>query len=105
MNEKVDHLEQQLATVVKEIGGVGEAISAGFTKVDTNFSTLKIQIETLQKKVDAMVKEIEQLKGETSEGFDDVGIKIESLTDEIIKIGKVTDYEDQFRNLQGLSKN
>lgn len=94
---------EKLEQITKELGELGSAIQAGFTKVDSNFGAVKTQIDALQKKVDNLTKEVEKLKGDTSDGLETVGVKLESLTEEIQKIALVTDYDKQIENLRGFN--
>ena len=46
---------------------------------------------------------VDELKGDTHEGFIDVGVKLENLTGEIGKMGKVTNYSAHFNNLNSIN--
>ena len=60
------------------------------------------EIKLLHQQVDILNKKVDSLKGDTHEGFEDVGLKLENLTEEISKIGKVTNYSEYFENLKAL---
>lgn len=75
-------------------------MAAGFTKVDTNFGTVQTDLKKLHQQIESLSTQVEALKGDTVGGFQDVGVKIENLTEEIAKIGEVTNYSEQYSNLR-----
>ena len=83
-----------------ELHMLKEFIASGFKKVDHNFVVLKKEIDDINKQLDVINKKIEALGNSTSEGLEDVGVKIESLTEEIGKIGAVTKYDQEYKNLR-----
>ncbi|WP_127128376.1 hypothetical protein [Pseudoflavitalea rhizosphaerae] len=95
--EKKTELIDSLKTILSVVGN-------GFTKVDHNFKTIKEQVDTLNSKVESLHNKLEELRGTTTHGLGDVGIKIEGLTEEISKINLVTQYGEQFENLKGITK-
>ena len=116
-------LETKLNTVFSELSTLRELMKAGFQKVENNFESVKKDLESVHKKIESAHKKIElvdkkvelvhkkiellttrveALDTSTSDGFTGVGMKIESLTEEIAKIGAITGYDEQFRNMEGL---
>lgn len=102
MDEKIASLENNLSTLSQEVVEIKELIRAGFTKVANNFTSIKNEIDTLHNKVDSLNIKINALKGDTNTGFGEVGLKLENLTDEISKIGIVTNYDKQYQNFKGI---
>ena len=101
MSEQIT-LETKLNTVFSELSTLRELMKAGFQKVENNFDAVKKDLESVHKKIELLTKRVEALDTSTSDGFSGVGMKIESLTEEIARIGAVTSYEEQFRNMEGL---
>ena len=75
---------------------IKELLSTSFTKVNGNFVSIKKELDILHIKVDL-------LNAKTSDGLDNVGVKIENLTEEIGKINKVTNYEGIINNLNSIN--
>lgn len=103
MGERIEVLEKSVLAIDAEIKAVGQAITAGFKKTDTNFEHIVKEIASIHRDLDRLNKKVDDLKGDTHDGFEDVGMKLENLTDEIVKIGKVTGYDETFENLKGLN--
>jgi len=103
MEERISSIEAKIEGFAAEIRSLGEIISKSFTKVDNNFDSIGKQFLNLRNQVEILNKKVDQLQGATHEGFDGVGEKLESLTDEIKKIASVTGYDEQFSNLKGLN--
>lgn len=99
----MEKMEEKISAVSTELTRLKELLVIGFQKVDNNFEIVKVDFTSIQKKLDALTKEVEILRGATSEGFDDVGSKIESLTSEITKIGQTTGYDELFTKLKSIS--
>ncbi|WEK34130.1 MAG: hypothetical protein P0Y53_16705 [Candidatus Pseudobacter hemicellulosilyticus] len=99
----MENINEIIREVVHSQKTMLAVISNGFTKIDHNFKTIQEQVDALNIKVDFLHAQLEELKGSTSTGLGVVGIKIEGLTEEIAKINFVTQYGQQFDNLQGLS--
>lgn len=99
MNQKIETLESSVSSITKELLELKDLISKGFIKVDINFNSIKKEIDTLHGKVDSLNMKVDKLKGNTTDGFSDVGLKLENLSDEISKINTVTNYDKQFINL------
>lgn len=99
----MEKMEEKISAVSTELTRLKELLVIGFQKVDNNFEIVKVDFTSIQKKLDALTKEVEILRGATSEGFDDVGSKIESLTSEITKIGQTTGYDEHFTNRKSIS--
>jgi len=111
------NFEAKLGALSSDLSTLKDLIKAGFQKVENNFEVVKKdvelthkkiegltqRIESLEKRVEYLSKNLESLDVTTSDGFTDVGMKIESLTDEIVKIGAVTSYDQQYKNMQGLN--
>jgi hypothetical protein len=102
MENKIENLEKNLTALTKEMIELKELIGTGFTKVDNNFASTKKEIDSLHNKVDILNKKVDALEGSTTDGFDEVGLKLENLTDEISKISVVTQYDEVLKNLDGL---
>jgi|GEM_PF-3169389 len=100
MESSVEHLEKNLSILSKEIIDIKELIGTGFKKVGNNFDSIKKEIDSLHLKVDFLTKKVTLLEGNTTEGFGDVGLKLENLTDEISKIADVTNYGDLYDNMK-----
>jgi prophage DNA circulation protein len=122
MEERLKVLEDNLSTVSVELVALKSLIASSFMKVEANFSvvsrnlavieknikTLNFKVDNLdniEKSIKTLNFKLDNLDTSTSSGLSEVGTKIESLTEEIIKIGAVTKYDEMFKNQQGLSKN
>lgn len=103
MEQKIESLEKSVTAVTKELLELKELLGTGFKKVDSNFDSIKKEIDSLHIKVDVLNKKVDALEGSTTDGLEDVGLKLENLTEEITKISAVTNYDQEFRNMQGLS--
>lgn len=103
MEEKLSQIEQNVSILSKELVALKDLIANGFKKVDTNFSIVEKRLHQLEKKINELNFKLENLDSNTSTGLNDVGTKIESLTEEITKISVVTKYDEMFKNQQGLS--
>lgn len=102
MEERIVKLEQALDLLHKEVTGIRELLISGFKKVDINFESITKEVFIVNKKIEIVNKNVEMLKGSTTEGFDNVGMKLENLTDEISKIGEVTQYDQLYNNLKSI---
>ena len=96
MDERIEILEKNFSGLNQELKEIKYLLSTSFKKVDTNFASIKKEIDTLHKKVDILIIN-------TSDGLDNVGVKIENLADEITKINKVTNYESINKNLENFN--
>ncbi len=103
MSEINNGLDAKVSALQSEFASLKELIATGFQKAENNFSALKQDVDVTHKKLEALTKAVEELGNNTTVGLDDVGVKIESLTEEIQKIGTVTDYSAQFDNLKSIS--
>ena len=103
MDKRIELLEQNFVILNNELTAIKELLSAGFTKIDNNFTNVKREIDLLKHELTQFHKKVDELKSDTSDGLGDVGVKIENLTEEITKINIVTSYGDQFENMKGLS--
>ncbi|MBN8666807.1 MAG: hypothetical protein J0M30_04830 [Chitinophagales bacterium] len=99
----MEKMEEKISAVSTELTRLKELLVISFQKVDNNFEIVKVDFTSIQKKRETLTKEVEILRGATSEGFDDVGSKIESLTSEITKIGQTTGYDELFTNRKSIS--
>jgi archaellum component FlaC len=88
--EKLEILEKTVASLLSEITSLKESVASGFKKVESNF-------ENLSKKVD-------DLSSGTTHSLGRVDVKLDSLSDEIKKIGAVTRYESEYENLSSIEK-
>jgi archaellum component FlaC len=102
MEEKINQLEANLSTLSIELIEIKNLIGAGFKKVDANFDSIKNEIGSLNSKIEILTKKVNSLEGNTIDGFDGVGLKLESLSDEIAKIGIVTKYDEEINNLRAI---
>ncbi|MGB8191331.1 MAG: hypothetical protein WCF67_05395 [Chitinophagaceae bacterium] len=100
MEERVIALEKSLGAIASDLKSLSQLVAAGFTKVDTNFTTVQKDLKLLHQQVESLNNKVESLKGDTVGGFQDVGVKIENLKDEIVKIGEVTSYNDLYNNMK-----
>lgn len=103
MEEQIKSLENNINTLSKELVELKELIASSFKKVDSNFNIVTSKLSTLEKKVGELNYKIDNLDGNTNKGFNDVGGKIETLTEEIQKISEVTKYDEMYKNQKGLS--
>lgn len=103
MTDKIENLEKNISSITKDLLELKELISIGFKKVDNNFFSIKKEIDILHSKIDTLNKKVDVLEGSTTDGFGEVGLKLENLTEEITKISSVTNYNEQYKNLQGLN--
>lgn len=85
-----------------EIAGLSQVIELGFTKVEANFESVKREIDNLHKKVETLIRKVDALEGNTNDSFEEVGLKLETLSEEKLKIGTVTEYDQQFGNLSAV---
>ncbi len=100
MENKIETLEKSVAILAKEVTSISELLGAGFKKVESNFDSIKKEIYSLHSKVDILNKKVDNLEGNTTDGFGDVGLKLETLSEEISKIGIITKYDEEYKNLQ-----
>lgn len=117
MSEQSNNFEIRLGALSSEFSGLKELIKTVFQKIEHNFDVVKKDVESIHKKIEVLDKRVEMLTERverlatglesldttTNTGFTGVGMKIESLTDEIAKIAIVTSYDEQFKNLKGLN--
>ena len=101
MSEQLIEFENKLSMLSTELSTLRDLIKGGFQKVENNFDVVKKDVESIHKKIEALTKRVEALDTTTSDGLSDVGMKIESLTDEITKIGAVTSYDELYKNMEG----
>lgn len=110
MEKRIAQLENTVKALSGELSALKNLIVDSFTKVQSNFQSLSKQIDITNTKVDANSHKIDNLTNKlagldntTADGFQDVGIKLESLTEEIQKISVVTKYTEEFDNLKDLN--
>jgi hypothetical protein len=101
--DKLEIVEKSLNLLSEELKAIRESVSAGFVKVNANFTVISNRLISLEKQVRELNFKVDNLDGSTSKGLSEVGNKIESLTDEISKISAVTKYDEEFKNLQGFN--
>ncbi len=108
--ERFNTLAAEVATLKDTLSDMRTLILSGLQKVEGNFNVLKNDTAGIHKKIDALTRgvdtmssRVEALDSSTSTGFDDVGGKIVSLSEEISKIGAVTGYAGQYDNMKGLN--
>ncbi len=100
MSDKIELLEKNVSHLSNELKEIKELIGAGFVKVVNNFDSIKEEIDLLHSKVDSLNKKVDLLEGNTKDGLEDVGLKLENLSDEISKISKVTGYDEVYDNMK-----
>lgn len=107
MEEKIQSIETKISVLNDEINNLSKHIVAGFTKVENNFEIIRKELNQLNSKndsigsaVDEIKNSLQSLEGATNEGFGTVEFKLETLTDEISKIGAVTNYDQHYSNLK-----
>ena len=114
MEKRIDALENTVTEIKVKLESFGELVTAGFKKVDINFESIGTEIkgmnsrlmdvdskiEHMDSKIDCLDKKVDLLKCDTTEGFKAVNAKIEMLTDQVVKIGKVTNYVEYYNNLK-----
>ncbi len=103
MEERIIKMERLIVALSCELKSLGEVISHGFVKANSNFESIEREVGSIRRELERLNCKVDQLKGETNDGFGVVGMKLETLTEEITKIGKVTGYEDAIKNAEGLN--
>jgi chaperonin cofactor prefoldin len=103
MEKRVESLEKSIQPLAKEFVEIKDLITSGFPKVANNFDSIKKEIDSLHNKADIINLQVKSLEGSTNDGFGDVGLKLENLSDEISKIGVIAKYDEEYKNLQGLN--
>jgi len=103
MDDRLNKLEDNLSELSKEVVELKALLSTGLQKVSNNFAAIIKEVGIINNKIDLANKNIETLKGNTDGGFEVVGLKLDNLSDEISKIGAVTNYDEQYKNLEGLN--
>ncbi len=100
--DKIEELDKQLSGLTHDFKAIKDLLATGLTKVGNNFESIITQINALHKKIDFLTKKVDLLEGTTNVGLEDVGLKLENLTEEITKISVVTRYGEEFDNLKGI---
>jgi len=98
MEEKVMGVEKKLDLLNKEFHEFKELTVSVLTKINSNFSIVVEKLAELDGRVSELSSKLDRLDDTTSLGLSNVGNRIESLTDEIAKISKVTGYDEIFNN-------
>ena len=91
MEQKLLVLESNLSEIRGEVKELKEIILSLAKNSDTNFNLLKKDISALHHKVD-------NLKGDTTQSFEEVGNHLINLTNEISKISLATGYDEMVHN-------
>src|SRR3979409_905933 len=102
MEERVQAIETVISTLATELKTLSNAVSTGFTKVNGNFESVSRSLKHVHDQMEQLTKKVNSLKGDTNDGFQDVGMKLETLTEEIAKIGTVTNYVEHYSNLKAI---
>ncbi len=102
MQVQIKNLESNLSILSRELVELKELIASSFTKVNNNFGLIDSRLSLLDRKVNELNFKMDNLDGNTTKGFTDVGGKIETLTEEIQKISIVTQYHEMYKNQQDL---
>ena len=103
METRIASLENIVSRIESDLTEIRDVITSGFKKMDFNFDLIGKEFKLVHSRIDQLNFKVDELKGDTHEGFIDVGVKLENLTGEICKIGKVTDYSDYFNNLNSIN--
>ncbi len=103
MEKRMEAVESSLSELNAKFKELGQAISSGFVKIDHNFEHVVKEMTSLQREIGRLKRKVDLLQGDTNEGFDAVSLKLEDILGEITKIGKVTGYEESFKNMEGLN--
>ena len=102
LEERMTRMEDAIYAMRAELSEFKELMHSALKKIDANFELVEKQIYNLTVQFKVLNGTVENLKGSTTSGFDDVSVKIGSLTDEISKIGTVTRYDAYYKNLKDL---
>ncbi len=110
MSDKIESLENIVKHITEELTSLRHTIGDGLKKVESNFDVLVKKVDGTNKKVDINSNKIDLLSNKldgldtsTTDGLSEVGVKLESLTEEIQKISVVTKYTEEYDNLKGLN--
>ena len=103
MEKRIEALEGAVSRIESDLTEIRDVISSGFKKMDFNFESIVKEFKLIHCRIDQLNLKVNELKGDTHEGFIDVGCKLENLTGEIGKIGKVTNYSALFNNLKSIN--
>ena len=90
MEDKILNIESQLENIIKTLAAQKTADDNNATIIDNNFQILNSKIDSLKKSLNA-------LHSDTQQNFDDVKL-------ELVKIQKITGYEDMYSNLSIVGK-
>jgi len=88
MEERIASLEVSITNLTNELKALKDSIGSGFGKVEGNF-------EVISQKID-------DLGGSTDKNFKGVNSQLQTLQEEISKIGTVTQYGEQYNNLTAI---
>lgn len=103
MEKRMEALEKSLIETNIKLDNLHEQMVAGFKLVDTNFELVSKEFRLVHSQLSHLNKKVDILRGDTNVGFEDVGIKLGNIHNEISKIGKVTNYSDYFNNLNSIN--
>jgi len=103
MTPNIDEINSDLSALKKDITAIKDLLTTSLPKIDHNFINIQGQIAQLNQKLEALQLTVMALDKNTDKGLQDVGVKLENLTDEIGKIGQVTNYSDQYNNLKSFN--
>ena len=97
INIKVEDQADQTESLRKSLLNLHKIVEHGFKVIDTNFENVDKRIDALEKKVDA-------LSEHSSNEFKAVGGKLNNIEAEVMKIQKVSNYNEEYENLLKISR-
>lgn len=102
MDQRIETLETTVTSITEELVSLRHLLVTGLQKVDNNFEKLGKEINHLNGHVTELHQKVDLLRGDTNESLKSVDVTLEKLTEEIVKIGTVTNYEEYFKNMKAL---
>lgn len=104
MENNSDSLEIRIKSLEDLVNNLRELVLTvskhnihSFNTVDSNFENLKQQVEILDGRVQTLQKA-------AKDGFNGVGEQIDDLKSEVMKIEKVSNYTEEYKNLLSITK-
>lgn len=98
--KKVEINFESIGTEIKGMNSRIMHLNSKIEHMDSKIEHMNSKIEHMDSKIDCLDKKVDLLKCDTTEGFKAVNTKIEMLTDQVVKIGKVTNYVEYYNNLK-----
>lgn len=103
MENELQIIQKEVQNLNGEFSTLVQLVVSSLNKINGNFEFLNKKIDAIEGNIEEIKKSVKDLQGATSDGFVDVGGKLENLSDEISKIGKVTNYQAEWVNLKAIS--